>query len=215
MGSEQAQEPSHSRGGYGEPDSALRARLDALCDEGWAVFERFDREVRDRRFHPFVAADYELVLAALLEHRRPALRFLEWGSASGVITIMADLLGYEACGIEIDESLVATARGLALRFESGARFVHGSFLPSGYAFNARAPTRWTASGGAESGYMQLGRALDDFDVVFGYPWGSEEAMMLDLMRCYGQPNGLLLLFGVDSGVRGYRGGRVLRENRSD
>ena len=112
-----------------EVDEALRARLTALCATGWDIFERFEAEVRDRRFHPFIASEYEVVLDALLAHRRPGLRFLEWGSASGVIAIMADLLGYESCGIEIDASLVATARDLAARFDSGARFVEGSFFP--------------------------------------------------------------------------------------
>jgi SAM-dependent methyltransferase len=191
-------------------DQALRARLEALCAAGWDFFERFEAEVRDRRFHPFIASEYEVVLDALLAHRGPGQRFLELGSASGVITIMADLLGYDACGIEIDESLVATARELARRFASGARFVEGSFFPAGYVYRPR-----DGSGGAVplgdglSGYVQLGHALDDFDVVFGFPWGGEEAMMLDLMRCYGRADATLLLHGVEYGVKAFRGGREL------
>ena len=191
-----------------EVDDALRTRLTALCAEGWALFERFDVEVRDRGFHPFVAADYEVVLAALLARRAPDLRFLEWGSATGVITIMADLLGYEASGIELDSSLVATARALAARFGSGARFVAGSFMPAGYVWkrgSADGPPHFVGDG--PSAYLPLGHALDDFDVVFGYPWGGEASMMLDLFRCYGRPDALLLLYGVDEGVRAFRGGR--------
>lgn len=190
----------------------LDARLAALCDEGWAIFDRFDREVRDRRFHPFVAAEYELVLEALKKWQRPRLRFLELGSASGVITIMADLLGYEAFGIEIDGSLVKTAVGLAGRFDSKARFVTGSFLPAGYAFKPQPSSAWTEVVEAgESGYVQLGIALDDFDVVFGYPWGGERAMMLDLMRRYGSRDALLLLHGVENGVTAYRDGKEIKE----
>src|SRR5690348_4981790 len=37
------------------PDAVLRARLDAVMDEGWEIFDRFDREVRRRNWHPFVA----------------------------------------------------------------------------------------------------------------------------------------------------------------
>jgi hypothetical protein len=191
-----------------EVDDVLRTRLASLCAEGWALFERFDVEVRDRGFHPFVAADYEVVLAALVARRAPGLRFLEWGSATGVITIMADLLGYEACGIELDSSLVTTARALAARFGSGARFVAGSFMPAGYVWkrgSADGPPHFVGDG--PSAYLPLGHALDDFDVVFGYPWGGEAAMMLDLFRCYGRPDALLLLYGVDEGVRAFRGGR--------
>src|SRR5690606_25573777 len=88
------------------PDPALQARLDALLAEGWEIWDRFDREVRDLAWHPFVAADYERVLATLITLRAPGKRFLEWGSATGVITIMADMLGFEACGIELDAGLV-------------------------------------------------------------------------------------------------------------
>ncbi len=141
--------------------------------------------MRDHEFHPFVAADYEVVLQALLLQRGPGLRFLEWGSASGVITIMADLMGFEACGIELDAALVATARELAVKHDSGARFVVGSLLPTGYRWEAGADGGKAGTlGDGPSGYLQLGLALDDFDVVFGYPWGGETLLMLDLMRQY-------------------------------
>jgi hypothetical protein len=189
-------------------DPALRARLQALCTEGWALWDRFDTEVRGRRFHPFVAADYEVVCEALLPWRGPGRRFLEWGSATGVITIMADLLGFEACGIELDASLVATAGGLARDFDSGARFVAGSFLPTGYQWRPRDGDGRTGTlGTGQSGYLLLGSALDDFDLVFGYPWDGEEAMMLDVMSKYGRPDAVLLLHSATDGVTAYRGGQ--------
>jgi hypothetical protein len=188
--------------------AAMHARLASACAEGWAIWERFDRTVRERDFHPFIAADYDVVRDALLTYRRPGLRFLEWGSASGVITILADIMGFEAYGIELDGSLVAMARDLARTLDSRATFTAGSFLPTGY--------RWRGRGGAhdmgntgtgESGYLQLGRALEDFDVVFGYPWSGEAPMMLDLMHQYGRRGALLLLNDTNDGVRAYRDGR--------
>jgi hypothetical protein len=191
-------------------DDALRARLKAVCADGWAFFERFDREVREREFHPFIASEYEVVLDALVAHRAPGRRFLELGSASGVITIMADLLGFAACGIEIDASLVTTARTLAARFDSKARFVAGSFFPTGYTFRAAGgDVRTGTLGEGTSGYLELGLALDDFDVVFGYPWGGEEPVLLDLMRQYGSPDATLLMHGVNDGVKAYRGGKLI------
>ena len=191
-----------------DADRLLKDRLDALCEEGWAIWERFDADVRDRAFHPFVAADYNVVCATLLANRAPNLRFLEWGSATGVITIMADLMGFDACGIELDAALVDTARALAARFQSRARFVVGSMLPSGYRWRSIKSARDTGTiGEGPSGYLQLGATLDDFDVVFGYPWGGEAPMMLDLMRQYGRPDALLLLNDATTGIRGYRGGR--------
>ena len=189
-------------------DALLHARLDALCAEGWAVWERFDRVVRKSTFHPFVAADYEVVRTALLQLRAPGRRFLEWGSASGVITIMADLMGFDACGIELDASLVATARALATRHGSRASFVAGSFLPAGYVWRSHdGDSRTGTLGEGPSGYLRLGRALEDFDVVFGYPWGGEGPLMRDLMQRYGRHDALLLLYDADGHVRTYRGGR--------
>lgn len=186
----------------------LETRLSQLRAEGWALFDRFDHEVRDQGFHPFVAADYESVLEALIAQRAPGLSFLEWGSATGVITIMADLLGYDACGIELDASLVTTARTLATKFNSKARFVAGSFLPEGYQWKPRdGDGRLGTIGQGRSGYLELGRPLDEFDVVFGYPWQGEEAMMHDLMRCYGSPGARLMVHGTDRGVEVYRDGR--------
>ncbi|MGQ0647828.1 MAG: hypothetical protein ACT4P7_09670 [Gemmatimonadaceae bacterium] len=127
---------------------------------------------------------------------------------------MADMLGFEACGIELDGDLVATARALATRFDSRARFVVGSFLPQGYRWQpSHGDGRTGTLGTGPSGYLQLGHPLDEFDVVFGYPWGGEEPMMLDLMKRYGRSDALLLMNSVTDGVRVYRGGRDVTGTR--
>lgn len=193
-------------------DAPLEARLDALVADGWSVWERFDRDVREPDFHPFVPADYAVVRAALLSLRRSlpmhAPRFLEWGSATGIITIMADMMGFDACGIELDASLVTTARAIAARHGSAARFVAGSFRPMGYRWRGNdGDSRTGTIGEGASGYLELGRALEDFDVVFGYPWGGEEPLMRDVMRQFGRRDALLLLNDTNEGVKVYRGGK--------
>ena len=50
--------------------------------------------------------------------------------------------------------------------------------------------------------------MEEFDVVFGYPWTGEEDVMLDVMRQYGAPDALLLLYAPDDSVRMYRGGHT-------
>ena len=191
-------------------EGALDGRLDALCDDGWEIWERFDEAVRSRHFHPFVPADYEITRNLLSSLRVPGRRFLEWGSATGIITIMADMMGFDAYGIEIDASLVATAHEVASRHRSAARFVVGSFLPAGYRFRTRDGDGRTGTiADGPSGYIELGRALEDFDVVFGYPWNGEEAVMLDVMQRYGGSDALLLLYDSDNSVRVYRGGREM------
>jgi hypothetical protein len=183
------------------PDPALSARLAAVCVDGWALWERFDLEVRQEGFHPFVAADYEAVLRALQALPHPRARFLELGSATGVITILADLLGFEARGIELDPALVELARRLAKQHHSKARFVAGSYLPAGYQW--RPPDgdrRMGTIGEGVSAYRELGKSLDDFDVVFVYPWDGEAGMAHDLMRRYGSRTAQLITYSVTDGV---------------
>lgn len=190
-------------------DPHLQARLTTLMDEGWELWVRFDAEVRQKVWHSFVAADYERVRDALLSLRGQGLRFLELGSATGVIAIMADLLGYDAQGIELDDSLVKASRELAARYDSKARFVAGSFLPTGFRFtpaNGQAGDgRLGTIGDAPSAYPALGRLLEDYDVVFAYPWPGEEPMIHALMRAYGRPGARLILHrseGVEIHVNG-------------
>ncbi len=175
------------------------------------MWARFDREVRSRRWHPFVPAEYDRVLVALAALRQPGLRFLEFGSATGIVTVMADLLGYEAYGIELDDALVTLARATAVRYSSGARFATGSFLPQGYVWRPRdSDGRLGTVGEGASGYLKLGKSLEDFDLVFAYPWHGEEAMMLDLLRNHGAPVAGLLLQCVSGEVQLFRKGRLER-----
>jgi hypothetical protein len=191
-----------------ELEPALRARLHALTEAGWEHFVRFDAEVRRNRFHPFVPADYDQALAALLPLREPGLKFLEWGSGTGVITMIADLLGFEAYGIELDEELVAFATELARETGSGARFAAGSFLPAGYRWRPpHGDGRTGTIGDGPSAYPELGLPLEAFDIVYGYPWGGEDALMLDLMKTYGGRHARLLIH-EGSRIRLYeQGGR--------
>lgn len=187
-----------------EVDDVLGARLTSLLEEGRTIWSRFDSDVRQQRFHPFMPSDYERVLRALLSLRGPGLRFLEWGSATGVITIMADLLGFEAYGIEIDPELVATARDLAERSESDARFAVGSFLPDGYEWKPDSGDgRLGTIGRGASGYPELGRGLEDFDLVFAFPWEGETPIMHDLMQRRAGSGASLLLYHSTEGVQVY------------
>lgn len=180
---------------------ALQTRITSLIAEGRGIASAFDRDVRAHGWHPFIAADYGIVLRRLLELRRPGASFLELGCATGVITIMADLLGFDACGIEIDADLVSVARRLADKYESNARFALGSFLPNGYTYrDAAGDDRLGTLIQGDSGFPQLARSLDDFDIVFAYPWNGESAMFQDLMQRHGRRGARMLLYGDTDGV---------------
>lgn len=178
-------------------ENDLQTKVARLIAEGEKLAQAFDRSVRQKNWHPFVAADYNVVLRELLRLRRPGATFLECGSATGVVAIMADLLGFDACGIESDASLVAIARQLASEYGSDARFAHGSFLPDGYQYrDARGDPRLGTLTEAPSGFPQLGRSLADFEFVFAYPWAGEASLIKDLMERHGGANSQLLLYGA-------------------
>lgn len=177
-----------------ELDPALHTRLSALMEEGSDIFHEFDLLHRQREWHPFVAANYRDVLDVLLPLRQPGAMFLEWGSATGVITIMADMLGFQAYGIEIDGTLVDIARRLATKYQSHATFAAGSYLPMGYEWRDPTGDRRTGTvGEGISGYLELKHPLEDFDIVFAYPWPGEAEIMQDVMRRYGRPDARLIL----------------------
>jgi hypothetical protein len=183
-------------GDSGSLDPELRRKISDLQDEGFEIWRRFDIEVRQQSWHPFVPVEYEDVLQMLMKLRGPDLKFLEWGSATGVITIMADFLGFDAYGIELDPNLVAIARELAEKYESKAKFAEGSFLPEGYVWQARdGDKRLGTIGQGRSGYLALQMPLDEFDIVYGYPWDGEADIMRDVMRRYGRPDARLIVYG--------------------
>lgn len=89
--------------------------------------------------------------------------FLEWGSGQGVTTILAQLLGLDATGVELDERLVMEARLLAARYDTTAHFVHGTY---------------DRQADAE---LDLYTAKDRA-AVYVYPWPGEESFFLRLFE---------------------------------
>jgi protein-L-isoaspartate O-methyltransferase len=74
-------------------------------------------------FVPSDAAVVYAVLAAL-----PRGRLCEWGSGMGIVTGLAEMLGFEACGIEIDAKLAAASRALLADFALSARIETGDYF---------------------------------------------------------------------------------------
>jgi hypothetical protein len=122
-------------------------------------------------------------------------RFCEWGSGFGVVAGLAAMLDFEAWGIEIESELVEESRQLAADFELNAEFVHGSFIPRGGedivdksdAFSWLVPH-------AGNAYEEMGLDLDDFDVVFAYPWPDEDRMTVDLFHRFASAGAILVTF---------------------
>ena len=179
-------------------DLALLKEFGELWNRAEAIWDSYQQH---SAFESYVSADYHAVFHALISLREQKSRFIEWGSGLGVVTIMADRLGYEAVGIEAKDLLVDFALDLADDFQSEAEFSVGSFIPDRF--------EWDPASGDESirtiidipdGYDQLGIELRDFDLVYSYPWPTEHALYHNVMREFADPNSVLLTYDAREGL---------------
>jgi len=148
-----------------------------------------------------VSADYEAVYESLAQLRSRAVTLLEWGSGLGVVTIIASRMGYEAYGIEAEPLLVEYAEDFSQAYGAEARFAQGSFVPDDF--------EWNPSGGDEairtmidapSAYDDLELELQDFDLVYAYPWPDERTFYHNIMRHCGRNNAMLLSYDAREGM---------------
>jgi hypothetical protein len=171
----------HATPGSAAPD-ALRVRLKRLARDADRIHSAHaDQE--GGAWRSFIPSDHGSVYRALRSVPHGDGHFLEWGSGIGTITLMASLLGFRASGIEIEPELVRIARALAERHGLAATFVVGTFIPEWYEDNPLAfdpDMRSLVSG--EDGYRLLSMDLDEFDVVYAFPWPGEEDLYYDLFR---------------------------------
>ncbi len=149
------------------------------------------------RIPAFVPGNYEgafRVLRALAENPLSrGNRFCEWGSGFGVVTCLAAMLEFDACGIEIEAELVGESRRLADDYALTAEFVIGSFVPRGGESRVYAAGEYAwMTTDSDYAYEELGLDLDDMDVVFAYPWPDEEVVTGELFDRYAGPGAVLV-----------------------
>jgi hypothetical protein len=158
----------------------------------------------------FVPSDFTTIYHALNAITEANLAsgtsLCEWGSGFGVVASLAAMLEYRASGIEIERSLVDAARRLSDDFGLPVEFVQGSFVPAGAEAHAEkafadsdADFFWLVTD-ADNAYDELGLDPDDFDVIFAYPWPSEEPLIESLFEEYAAEGALLLMYNKFNSV---------------
>jgi len=190
---------ARERGDRVARDQRLEQNLESLLREGNQIWEAFI-EARGGTFHHLIPADAEGAYQQLRQLRDRHQSFLELGSGMGVITILADLLGFEAQGIEIEEELVDLSRDLADRYGSSASFTQGSFVPVDFRDEVHLLDGefHTIAEGSDA-YGELGMELSEFDLVYAYPWPGEEEWLADLFQRAGGGYAQLLTYSVSEG----------------
>ena len=176
----------------------MLAEFERLWSDVDALWEQYQATPP---FRDYVSADYLAVYESLARLRGSAFTFLEWGAGLGVVAIMASRMGFDAYGIEAELGLVKHSEELARKYGSNARFAHGSFIPDGF--------EWDLAGGDYASrtitdiaavYDELDMELQDFDLIYAYPWPDEHTLYHNIIRGYGRSDALLLSYDAREGV---------------
>ena len=186
----------------GSPPSPRVARF--LAD----VDTRLNELVADGlcdRLPNFAPADYVHVHGILATLARTGVggeRFLEWGSAVGAVAGMATALGFRASGIELDAEMVGISRKLLRAHDLDTEIVEGSFVPDDHEVpdDLDDPDTDTLQPGLAA-YDELGRDLDEFAVVYAYPWPDMRDAFLDLFDSYAADGAILIVHEGSDGCR--------------
>ncbi|MEX0612431.1 MAG: hypothetical protein WD738_14350 [Pirellulales bacterium] len=187
------------------PEVTLPANVIGLLAQAHRLITTLEKESQPA-LAAFVPSDFELVYRALvsIQARRLATgrRFIEWGSGLGVVTCLAEWVGFDAVGIEVEPRLVNMAETLAADHRVDVEFVCGSFVPRGaeLLLDRLVDVAWLSPHGPD-GYSELELDPDDFDVVFAYPWPGEEQVVFDLFADYAAVGALLLTYHGQDGMR--------------
>lgn len=184
-------------------DDATFARLCAVGRELWDLFSERCRGTD----HAYVPADWDGARRALEALRDRARSFVELGSGVGLITVLAERLGYEAYGIEAEPWLVERSIDLAAEFGADCEFVCGSYVPEELQQSTELlEGDFLVTLEANPAYPDLGHELSDFDLVYAFPWPGEEAFFHALFDQAGGPDSLFLTYDASEGYRLYRHG---------
>jgi len=157
----------------------------------------------------YVECDFDLVASALWEVVQRDLidgrLFVEWGCGFAVVTGIAALMGLDAVGIEAEEMLCVEGRKLLSKHSVAAEIWQGNFLPIGARPLAEDTDPLVSLTHAIApAYAQHQMALDDFAIVFAYPWPGEEHFLRLVFDRFARSDALLLMFRGPYQVELYR-----------
>lgn len=187
-------------------DDSLRTNaVDRLIDDANDAIERY-MLTTDEVSENFVTCDFHMVAAAIAwmhqSHLLTGNRFCEWGSGFGLITMLAGHYGMDSFGIEIEASLIESSRELAKANAINATFCQGSFLPrSATKTQELAPEISHVSLEFGDAYAELDMSIDEFDLVFAFPWPGEQYFFESLFEELGADGALLLTYRGRDGIQ--------------
>lgn len=170
--------------------------------------ERFQDCWNQHHAAQFVAADYELVyqtLTWILDHESlTSRRFLEWGCGFASVACMASTLKLAAFGIESHPDLIRQAEQTVKQWPADVELFHGNFLPNGAEKLTYDPTLPSLGHDGPSPYDEWGMDLEDFGIVYSYPWPGEDEFHEDVFDRFAGPDAILVMFIGPNEMRAWR-----------
>jgi hypothetical protein len=179
--------------------TALPGNVTDFIRDAQQRIDEFTELSRSEPIPAFVPSDFAAAYVSLEAIDRLGLAtgrlFCEWGSGFGVVTGLAALTEFDACGIEIEPLLVEQARRLTEDFDLPCEFACGSFIPDDAEEIAINPSEmaWLSTD-APDAYAELQLNVDDFDVIYAYPWPDEQDILGDLFDQFASDGALLCTF---------------------
>lgn len=157
----------------------------------------------------YIECDFELVAIALKhccdQNLIDGTLFVEWGCGFGVVTGIASILGLDSIGIEAEEFLCEQARILLSDNQVKGEIWQGNFLPTGARDLAEPDDPLVSlTHEIESAYDEQDFPLEDFAIVFVYPWPGEEHFLKLVFDRFARRDALLLLYRGPYHVELYR-----------
>ena len=200
---------------YTAEDCDLPAKVKKFIDEADRRCDEFYDQNLNKRYPRYVPSEPAQVYAALRHVTEQGLplgdTFIEWGSGFGVGTSFAAMLGYQAHGIEIEETLVEKAEALAHDQGLDAEFLPISYIPEGFisydALSGHDIVRDDSFGHNVDGnprYEGMDLDIEEVDLFFVYPWPGEQEMMLKLFDAVAGEGAILVAYYGDRDICLYR-----------
>ncbi len=192
-----------------DDDRPLQSAVENWISKSEELLQEYWDRWLEQPIEQYVACDFRYVamaLRAIAEHRLADGRmFCEWGCGFGVVTGIASILGFEAIGIEVQPFLVGQARKLLKRNRLHAEIWEGNFLPRTAESMADDQADHPSLGHhVPPAYEQYDSGIDDFALIFSYPWPGEAHFIQEVFRRHARPNALLLQFLGPFHVEVYR-----------
>lgn len=192
----------------GMPEGEIPHYVEVFIDEADSRINDFLDEYIRKPVSRFLPSDHRLVYHALRrilsEQLAPGDRFCEWGCGFGVAAGLAAMLGYEAFGIEIEPRLTSRAEQLMRDFDLSPTICEGSYIPEGFdcymdGVGQSMQLLKTSSDEKTLGwYRDWDFSVESFDVIFVYPWPSEEEFVEELFDETAAEGALLVIYrGLD------------------